>query len=118
MRDPIRVARLRIHDMLDNIEHVRTATSSLTFDDYVKQRILQLAVERAIGIISEASRHIPDDLKATVPEIPWSKIAGIGNVLRHDYRDVAPRAIWNILMTDLGPLEAALRKMLIRIGED
>lgn len=89
MREPVRVARLRIHDMLDNIEYARAATRELSFQDYLDRRIIQLATERAIGIISEASRHIPDDLKALAPEIPWPKIAGIGNVLRHDYRDVA-----------------------------
>jgi uncharacterized protein with HEPN domain len=38
-------------------------------------------------------------------------------VLRHDYRDVAPRAIWNVVTGDLAMLEAALRRMLAVIGE-
>lgn len=71
-----------------------------------------------IEIISEASRRIPDDLKATEREIPWPRIAGIGNVLRHDYEDVAPRVIWNVLENDLAVLEAALRRMLAIIGDD
>jgi uncharacterized protein with HEPN domain len=50
-------------------------------------------------------------------DIPWAKVAGIGNVLRHDYRDVAPRAIWNVIQNDLAPLEAALRRILAEIGE-
>ena len=40
---------------------------------------------RGIEIILEASRAIPDDIKGTRPEIPWRKVAGIGNVMRHDY---------------------------------
>jgi uncharacterized protein with HEPN domain len=39
-------------------------------------------VERRVGIISEASRYLTEDLKARHPEIPWQKVAGIGNVLR------------------------------------
>lgn len=112
MRDQRRAARLRIHEMLDNIEHLREATASLTLEAYLKERFVQLATERAIEIISEASRPIPDDLKATSPNIPWGKVAGIGNVLRHDYRDVASKIIWNLIQQDLAPLEAAHRKML------
>lgn len=117
MRDPIRSARLRIYDMLDNIGHAREATADLSFDTYLEQRITQLATERSIGIISEASRHLPADLKAAAPEVPWQKIAGMGNVLRHDYCEVAPEIIWNVVQNDLAPLEAALRRMLAHIGE-
>lgn len=46
-------------------------------------------VKRDAEIISEASRHLPDAMKARHPGIPWPKVAGIGNVLRHDYERVA-----------------------------
>jgi uncharacterized protein with HEPN domain len=42
-------------------------------------------VERGVEIISEASRHLSDELKARHPKIPWSRVAGIGNILRHEY---------------------------------
>jgi uncharacterized protein with HEPN domain len=45
-------------------------------------------------MISEASRRLPDQLKDRYPEIPWKKVAGIGNVLRHDYENVVPDALW------------------------
>ena len=47
-----------------------------------------------------------------------AKIRGIGNVLRHDYREVAPDIIWNVVEKDLVPLEVALRRMLAKIGEE
>jgi hypothetical protein len=46
-------------------------------------------VQRGIEIISEASRGIPDAAKSLRSEVPWKKIAGIGNVLRHDYSGIA-----------------------------
>jgi uncharacterized protein with HEPN domain len=89
----------------------------MTFDQFAGERVIQLAAERAIGIISEASRRIPDDLKGNAPEVPWPKIAGIGNVLRHDYREVAPRAVWNIA-NEFAPLEVALRSLLAHLDEE
>lgn len=64
-------------------------------------------VERALEIISEASRRLPEDLKARHPGIPWPKVAGIGNVLRHDYERVAADIIWRLVQDDLSALEAA-----------
>jgi uncharacterized protein with HEPN domain len=60
-------------------------------------------------IISEASRHLADDLKARNPEIPWEKVAGIGNVLRHNYESIAAPVIWKLVQADLPALEKACR---------
>lgn len=62
-------------------------------------------VERRVGIISEASRHLTEDLKARHPEIPWQKVAGIGNVLRHNYESIAAPIIWKLAQADLPLLE-------------
>jgi len=70
------------------------------------------AVERAIEIISEASRRLSSDLKARHPEIPWPKVAGIGNVLRHDYEDVSPPVLWKVTREDLPLLETVCRQEL------
>jgi uncharacterized protein with HEPN domain len=118
MRDEVRRARLSIHDMLDAIEVARKARADLKFEQFAEALVNRLAAERAIEIVSEASRRIPENLKEKESGIPWPKIAGVGNVLRHNYRDVAPRAIWNVIQNELAPLEAALRRMLARIGEE
>jgi uncharacterized protein with HEPN domain len=74
-------------------------------------------VERGIEIISEASRpsrHLGDELKARHPEIPWPKVAGIGNVLHHDYERVAYDVLWRLVRDDLPPLERVCRAELAR----
>jgi uncharacterized protein with HEPN domain len=72
-------------------------------------------VQRGIEIISEASRHLSDELKARHPEIPWPKVAGIGNVLRHDYEHVAHDVLWRVVRDDLPPLERICREELARV---
>ena len=69
-------------------------------------------VERGVLIISEASRHPPDELKLRHPNIPWRKIAGIGNVLRHAYEQISAPMMWKLVRDDLGPLEAVCRAEL------
>jgi len=67
-----------------------------------------------VEIISEASRSLPDDLKDRNPSIPWRKVAGIGNVIRHDYERVAPDVLWKLALDDLPELERICRKELTR----
>lgn len=61
----------------------------------------QWLVQRGIEIISEASRHLSSELKARHPEIPWQKVAGIGNVLRHGYETIAAPVLEAICRAEL-----------------
>ena len=63
----------------------------------------------AASIISEASRHLTDEMKARHPEIPWQKVAAIGNVLRHNYENIAAPVIWKLAQTDLPALAKVCR---------
>ncbi len=64
-----------------------------------------MADRARVEIISEASRRLSNDLKVRDPEIPWPKVAGIGNVLRHNYETIAAPVIWALVRDDLPPLE-------------
>lgn len=118
MRDTARRSALAIHDMLDAIAVARTAVADLGFDQFAQAPVNRLAVERSIEIVSEASRRVAAELKESEPAIPWPKVAAIGNVLRHNYREVAPRAIWNLVENDLDKLETALRRMLAAVEDE
>ena len=59
--------------------------------------------------LSSASRHLTDEMKARHPEIPWQKVAAIGNVLRHNYENIAAPVIWKLAQTDLPALEKVCR---------
>jgi uncharacterized protein with HEPN domain len=85
--------------------------SALFFEADWQKRWL---VERGIEIISEASRHLTAEMKTRHPEIPWAKVAGIGNILRHEYERIAPDILWNVVQSELAPLEAACRDELAR----
>jgi uncharacterized protein with HEPN domain len=101
MRDPTERSRLAMHDILDSIEVAKSAIRGLDFHGFQQSPINRLAGERCVEIISEASRRISEDLRRTEPTVPWPKVAGIGNILRHNYQDVSALAIWNVLQNDL-----------------
>jgi uncharacterized protein with HEPN domain len=63
-----------LHDMLEAIERVEQITLDKTFADFEKSWEMRWLVQRAIEIISEASRAIPDEMKNLRPEIPWPRV--------------------------------------------
>jgi uncharacterized protein with HEPN domain len=73
----------RLHDMLTCIAGIREAIQGQTFESFVASWTLQRAVERGIEIISEASKHIPEEVKSRHPAVPWPEVRAIGNHLRH-----------------------------------
>jgi uncharacterized protein with HEPN domain len=72
------------------------------------------AVTRCLEIISEASRRLPDDLKARHSAIAWKQMAGAGNVHRHDYEDVAAEFVWETVARALPPLRGVIEVELKR----
>jgi uncharacterized protein with HEPN domain len=94
--------------MLESIEGIENAIAGKTFRDHQRSWLLRSAVERGIEVISEASRHFGSDLKAQYNNTRWDDIAGIGNILRHEYQRVDPTIIWRAVKNDLPQLKAAL----------
>jgi uncharacterized protein with HEPN domain len=70
------------------------------------------AVERGLEIVSEAVRHLPQDLLDRHPEVPWREVKATGNRLRHEYHRIAAHIIWNIAVDELPPLRTAIAAML------
>jgi uncharacterized protein with HEPN domain len=106
----------RLEDILAAIRDIEAFTAGQSFDHYMAEPMMRRAVERSVEIVSEASRHVPDDLKARHPQIPWRRIADIGNVLRHGYKVVDDAEMWDIVVRDLAPLKAATEQMLNDLG--
>lgn len=98
-----------LREILDEIAWIDQVTASKTFADFEADRLLRYGVERSLEVVSEASRRIPDDLKATQAQIDWPAIAGIGNVMRHEYHSTSPEIIWNVVQKHLSPLQEAVQ---------
>jgi uncharacterized protein with HEPN domain len=104
-------------DIIEAIEHIREKAGATSLDAFKQDWEQQWIVQRGIEIVSEASRRLPDPMKARYPYIPWPKIAAIGNVMRHEYQQVSPPLLWEIVQDHLAPLEAACRAELTRDSE-
>jgi uncharacterized protein with HEPN domain len=107
----------RLTDIIEAIELIGSEMAGVTLEAFEPDRRKRWLVERGIEIISEASRRLPEELKARHPEIPWPKVAGIGNVLRHDYEHVAHDVLWRVVRDDLGVGGAMEQKPGLRMAD-
>ncbi len=103
--------RLHADHILEAVANIEADLADHTFDSFRTDRRTRQLVERNLEIVSEASRRLPDDLKAGEPDIDWRAIAGIGNVLRHDYHESQPAILWETCQKDVGPLKAAVKRI-------
>lgn len=99
---------LILDDILSMIELIENKLVDQTRGDLDNDEFLKLGIQRAIEIISEASKHVPAELLDQAPQIPWRSIRGMGNVLRHEYHRIADDVIWDVVQHDLRPLKAAI----------
>lgn len=88
--------RFRLQDIVDAIDQITGLLKNKSLNDVTNDRILRAAFERFLEILSKASRSIPEDMKASTPQIPWSRVGNIGNHLRHAYHRVDAEILWSI----------------------
>lgn len=101
-----------VWDMLDAARSVRDFTSGVTQDDYLKDRKLQLAVERALEIIGEAARLVSAEFKDLHSEVPWQQIIAQRNVIAHDYGEIKQDRIWMVASSRIPELISRLEPLL------
>ena len=85
----------RLADIIDNVDAIQEFIAGLDLPAFRADRKAVYAVVRALEIISEASRRLPDDLLRRHQEIDWVAIAAAGNVYRHEYEAVDEALIWH-----------------------
>ena len=103
-------------DMERHIDRAFEFLSGFDLDGFQQDERTIFAVIRCLEVVSEASRRLPDDLKARHPSIPWKNIAGAGNVYRHEYEEVTPRIVWDTVQLALPALRAVVAEEIALLG--
>jgi len=99
-------------DMLDAARTIAQFTSGLTIERYLKDRQLQLAIERLLEIIGEAANRVSSDFQQNYPEIPWRKIIGQRNVIAHEYGEIKQERIWTVVSSNIPGLIEKLEPLV------
>jgi uncharacterized protein with HEPN domain len=104
---PSETASAALRDIAHHIDLAVHFTTGFDCEAFVAAPRTVYAVTRCLEIISEASRRLPDDLKARHPSIARKDMTGAGNIYRRDYEDVAAQHVWDAVQIYLPPLHVA-----------
>lgn len=89
-----------VNQILDAINKINDYTVEGR-DVFYETVIIQDAVIRNIEIIGEVSKRISDAFKESHDSVPWRKMAGIRDVLIHDYDSIDMSIVWNVVSIEL-----------------
>lgn len=98
-------------EIIDALDGIAAATAEKGFAEFQADWLLRHGTQRGIEIISEAVRHLPDEMLASRPDLPWPQIRAAGNFLRHEYHRVSDALIWQVVVDDLPALRVAIEAM-------
>lgn len=108
---------LYIYDILESITKIQKYIRGQTKKDLFKDGQLQDAIARRFGIIGEATSNISEKIKEDYPKIPWHKLAGMRNVIVHEYFGVDYDLVWKIIKKDLPALKTKIQKIPQALSE-
>jgi uncharacterized protein with HEPN domain len=100
--------RFYINDMIGFAQKVIAYTQGLDQAGFVSSGLNYDATVRNLELIGESATHVPDEVRAANPQIPWRLIIATRNRLIHGYLGIDNDTLWNIITSDVPDLLSTL----------
>jgi uncharacterized protein with HEPN domain len=94
-----------LNDIMTAIAEVEEFTRGMSYEMFAADKRTVNAVVRSLEVLGEATKHIPASFRKKHPDIPWSKMAGLRDVLIHNYMGVDLKSVWNVTQDRLKELK-------------
>jgi len=104
--------RFRVRYILAGVRAAIAYTEGMTYEEFVADRRSRDAVIRNLMTMGESVRWIPGPIREAHPEIPWTTMRGVRNVVVHEYFGVDDHILWDTVAHDLPPLVPKLEAVL------
>lgn len=99
----------RLADINDAAAKLATRISATDYQSWVANEDLRLVTERLVEIIGEAARAMTAEGRAAHPDVDWTGLIGLRNVLVHAYHRIQPDLLWQVASVDVPDIVAALQ---------
>jgi uncharacterized protein with HEPN domain len=109
---PAREWRFYIEDMVVFCDKVLLYTQALDRVSFAADAMRYDATPRNLELIGEAATHVPTEIRAAAPDVPWRMVIAVRNRLIHGYLGIDDDTLWSIVRDDLAPLREGLTKLL------
>ncbi|MES0344769.1 MAG: DUF86 domain-containing protein [Anaerolineales bacterium] len=99
-----------IIDMIEAADMVASFIQGMNKEQFLADKKTQFAVVRALEIIGEAAKKVPDSIRSRYPDLPWREISGMRDKLIHDYFGVNNEVVWKTAIEDVPEIAANLKR--------
>ena len=107
-----RDSKVYLEDILEAIRKICEFTSGTSLAALSKDAKTLDAVIRNLEVIGEAVKRLPEEVRSQQPDVEWKKIAGLRDILIHEYFGINVEVVWDIIQHKLSGLEDAAKKLL------
>lgn len=107
--------KIFLEHILESIEEIEKYSRKLTKEEFKKTTIVQDAIIRRIEMIGEAVKNLPPELTKKYHKIPWREVAGMRDILIHEYFGVNTNIVWNTVKKDLPKLKEQVEKIVEKL---
>jgi uncharacterized protein with HEPN domain len=108
---PERNLLLFLNDILKSIIKIKKYTEKIEYDEFIKNDLLIDGVIRNLEVIGEAVKNIPASFRKKYPSIEWKKIAGLRDILIHEYFGIDHEILWDIINNKIPLLEKQIKSI-------
>ena len=102
----------RLEHIMAAIENIEEFTCDMTYSQFIADKRTLFATTYNIQIIGEAAYKLTKDFKAAHPELPWSLMEKMRHVLVHDYYNIVPPAVWDVVTADIPSIKPQIQKLI------
>ena len=106
--------KLYLDDILQGIKRIEQYTRGFSLNKLKKDNLVIDGVVRNLEIVGEAAKNMPSSIKEKYPDIEWKKIAGLRNILAHEYFGIDLEVLWDIIKNKLPDFKNKVRGILKR----
>ncbi len=104
--------QILIDDIFESIEMIQEYVKGFDEKHFFADKKTQDAVFKRIENMGEAVKRLPQDFKESHKEIPWKKIAGMRNVLIHEYFGIDVKKVWIVAKSDIPELKEKINLIM------
>ncbi|WP_456469311.1 HepT-like ribonuclease domain-containing protein [Archaeoglobus sp.] len=101
-----------IEDIINAMDKALKFVEGMSYEEFVQDDKTVFAVVRAIEIIGEAVKNVPDDIKKKYPEVPWKGMAGMRDKVIHGYFGVDLKVVWDTIKKRIPEVKPLFERML------